>query len=145
MGVVGPVIATNSGMVTADDKMRATVVPSDEGVQHSLPWSGVAHRHREHTQQNPFCRITGPDERFVARQDHARQVISALLPADQRLNEKAVRALEGYPLEILVCPVRHVAGLEAGNGLPATLRKDPAGLDRRQLVIRHFVHRPSRE
>src|SRR5215217_6010338 len=57
LGVVGPVVAADAGVVAAHDKVRAAVVLAADGVEDGLPRARVAHGGREHREHGPVFRI----------------------------------------------------------------------------------------
>jgi hypothetical protein len=61
LGVVGPVVIADAGVVAPDDEVGAAVVLATDGVPDSLPWAGVAHGRREGRHDDPVAGVVTLD------------------------------------------------------------------------------------
>lgn len=75
-----------SGVVTADNEVSGTEILSNDGMPHSLPWSGHAHSERQKGQVTHSIRVFLHD-RFVYSDAGIMINIAGLGEADNGVNE----------------------------------------------------------
>ncbi len=125
-------VVARSGMVAADDEMRAAVVLADDAVPDRLARSAHAHGKGKHGQLHRCLRILR-EQQLVAT--HAREVIhvARLGHANGRMKKQVRFDLLGRAeSELLVGPMHGIAGLERNHATPAEARKFSAQFCRRQ-------------
>src|SRR5256885_493520 len=57
MGIIGAVVVPDASMITSHNEMRAAVVLAHQSMENSFPWTSIAHRSGQHTQNHAICRI----------------------------------------------------------------------------------------
>ena len=135
LGIVGPVVIADAGVVPADDEVGAAVVLAHDGVEDSLPGPGVAHGRRKDPQKRPPRRIVQGHELQVAvHTDLGRDVAALGLPY-KGMNEQAIHHLQGALLNILVGAMNWISRLEGHDAPPSPLGEGRPAARRRKLVL----------
>ena len=132
---VGVVVVAHAGVVAADYEVRASVVAADDGVEHRLLRSGVAHPRGVGRQKDAIGRVVAREQLFVAAHADSRGNVIALGFADERMQEQSIDALQRHLLQIFVRAVDRIARLEANHRPPPALRLDLSDLRRCQVVV----------
>ena len=132
--VVRAVVVADTGVVAADDEVRAAVVLAHQRVEDRFARPGVAHRRRQHAQQHAILRVVVVEQDLVAAHAHVGRDVVVLGLADQRVQQQAVDDLERGLLEVLVRAVHRVARLEADDALPLALGERAARVGRIERV-----------
>ncbi len=125
LGVVGAVkrlaafVAAGTGVIAADDEVRAAMVLADDRVPDGFARTAHAHGQRQQRQVRSVLRVVG-HERLVAADARVVIDVARLRHADDRVDEEVgffiLRGAEG---ELVMCAVHRIAGLES-NDLPPT-------------------------
>ena len=128
--VVGAVVVADARVVAADDEVRAAEVLAADRVPDRLARACVAHRGRERGHDHAVGRVVVVDEDAVALDARRGGHVVGLRLADERVDEQAVDGLERALRQVLVRAVDRVAGLEADDAAPASLRERLARVSR---------------
>ena len=138
-------VAARSGVVAADDEMRAAVVLADDRVPHRLARAAHPHGERQQRQQRRLARIAGQQRQIAA---NARVVVdvAGLRHADHGMNQEVgFDLLRRAQRQLLMRPVHRVARLERHDAHPPQLGELGPQLLRRVpqqpvVVVRHGPH-----
>ena len=133
VGIEGPVIVPDAGMIAADHQVGTAEVLPEQGVQQGLARTGIAH----------LDGIAGLDD-GIGREVVLHQGIDRLGPnlgrdiaglelAQDLVDQQAVANLDGDLGQILVAAVHGVPGLEGRHPRPTPFREKGAGLGRAQV------------
>ena len=140
--VVRAVVVADSGVVPADDEVRAAVVLAADRVPDRLARPGVAHRCRERREEHAVLGVVAVEKRPVAVDANVDRDVVGLRVADERMDEQPVDGLERDLRQVLVRAMDRVAGLEPDDALPASLGEDPPRLGRVARELRELRLRP---
>ncbi len=134
--IVGAVVVPHSGVVAADDEVRAAVVLPTDRMPDCFARTGVTHRGREHAQHRAISGVVLVQNLLVRAHANVGRDIVVLRCAYQWVEQQAVNAFHGNFLQVLVRTVYRVAGLESDDGLPSQLIETASRFQRRQAVFR---------
>ena len=133
------VIIPDTGVIAADELLRAAVILSEKRVQERFPGTRVTHVERVAGVDDGILDKIVLDERIDGTGTHARGDVSGLEPAEQRVNEHAVAHLDADLGEILVGAMHGIAGLKRRHFRPAALLEHGADFGRGQKQIRELL------
>ena len=132
-------VVAGTGVVAADDEVRAAVVLADDRVPHGLARAAHAHRERQQAQRRRLLGI-GLQQVLVAA--HAREVVdvAGLRHADDGMDQQVrFDVLRRAERELLVRAVHRIARLERHDPAPAELLKAIAKLLRSIAQVLEIV------
>ena len=125
--IEGTVKAANTGVVTADNEVRASVIFAGDGMENGFARAGVAHSGGIDAEDGARGREGSAKQGKVAPQTDFRGDVFFAGIADERMEEQAVDGFECTFQDIFVREMNGIAGLKRDDGFPAMMREKIAG------------------
>src|SRR3989442_3629571 len=136
MCIIATVVVADTGVIAPNDKMRTTIVFSNQRMKDCFARAGIAHRRGQDRKNRACRRIVAGENHFVRLKAHVRGQIIGFGFANQRVQEQSIRDLERAFLYVLVGAMNGVACLKRYDSPPTALLKERAGLGRISAISR---------
>ncbi len=134
VSVVGAVVVAYTGMVAANYEVRTAIVLTHQRVEDRFTRPGIAHGSRKDAEDDAVRRVVILQQDFVAAHAYVGGNIIALGISHQGMQVQAIHGLKSAFLDVLVCAMDRIAGLESYHALPPALSKNLARLRRGEAI-----------
>src|SRR5579875_1353583 len=115
------VIITNSSMIPAHNKVRASKVFAHNRMVDSLFWTSIPHFCVQRYKHGSLLLIVVVNQGLICTQNNLVFKVTFLFLADKRVDKKAIKEVKCSLLQHLMSNMGNVSCLEPDNCLPAVI------------------------